>query len=127
MADRAKAVQESYEDRQESTSEALDELLALIKANEERKRIQAEKGLDDIAYFIMDTLTEAGIRDPEDVARAAGQAFVDNPNWKTSQRDLRAARLAVTGAVRRAFYDERKAAGVVQKIFATLTRKSPND
>ena len=43
MADRARQVQESYEDRQTSTQEALDDLFAQIERNEQRKREQAEK------------------------------------------------------------------------------------
>src|SRR5207237_6251812 len=42
MADRAKEVQERYEDRQASTQEALDDLFAEIQRNEQRKKAQAE-------------------------------------------------------------------------------------
>ena len=44
MAERAKQVQESYEDRQTSTQVALNELFAEVKRNERRKKAQAEKG-----------------------------------------------------------------------------------
>ena len=44
MADRAKAVQEAFEARQDSTEKALEELFAAIAKNEERKKEQAAKG-----------------------------------------------------------------------------------
>src|SRR5262249_34957571 len=46
MAERAKQVQESYEDRQTTTQEAMNELFAEIKGNEQRKKGQAEQGYD---------------------------------------------------------------------------------
>jgi type I restriction enzyme R subunit len=45
MAERAKAVQEAFEDRQSTTGKALEDLLAEISKNEQRKKAQAEKGL----------------------------------------------------------------------------------
>ncbi len=44
LSERAKAVQESFEDRQTSTAEALAELLKEIEKNEQRKKEQAAKG-----------------------------------------------------------------------------------
>src|SRR5207245_8003213 len=52
MADRARVIQESYEDRQASTQETLDELFAEIQRNEQRKREQAQKGTDSLRYFV---------------------------------------------------------------------------
>ena len=46
LSDRAKAVQESFEDRQTETADALAELLGEIDKNEERKEEQAARGLD---------------------------------------------------------------------------------
>jgi type I restriction enzyme, R subunit len=48
MADRAKQIRENYEDRQTSTQETLEELLAEIERNEQRKKMQAEKGYDSL-------------------------------------------------------------------------------
>jgi len=46
MAECAKAVQESFEERQQDTSEALAQLIQEIEANERRKQEQAAKGFD---------------------------------------------------------------------------------
>ena len=60
MAERARAVQESFEDRQSSTEEALAELLKQIEGDEERKQIQTAKGLDGLTYFVLCKLTDDG-------------------------------------------------------------------
>ena len=44
MSERANAVQESFEDCQTDTAEALQELFKEIERNEQRKQEQAEKG-----------------------------------------------------------------------------------
>lgn len=62
MTERAQAVQESFEDRQTSTAEALDNLLRKVEANEARKREQVEKGFDGLTYFVYRTLLDAGIK-----------------------------------------------------------------
>jgi type I restriction enzyme, R subunit len=63
MADRAKQVQESYEDRQTSTQEAMGELFAEITRDEQRKREQAEKGYDSLRYFVFTLLAETGVKE----------------------------------------------------------------
>jgi type I restriction enzyme, R subunit len=60
LAERARAVQERYEDRQASTSAALDDLLKEIERNEKRKKEQEEQGLDAVSYFVLRKLTDEG-------------------------------------------------------------------
>ena len=73
MADRAKAVQESFEDRQTSTADALDELLAEIETNEERKKEQAAQGprRADLLRPAASS-TDDGIPNPEAVSKKVG-------------------------------------------------------
>jgi hypothetical protein len=52
MAERARAVQENFEDRQKNTAESLTELLNEIEKNEKRKKEQAEKGLDGLPFLM---------------------------------------------------------------------------
>ena len=99
MADRSRAIQESYEDRQTSTQLALDELFAEIKRNEERKREQATKGYDSLRYFVFTTIQEADVGNAEAVSAKIAKAFVDHPNWRQSEAALREVRKAVTFAV----------------------------
>ena len=58
LSERAKAVQESFEDRQTSTEDALAALLKEIEKNEQRKKEQSAKGLDGLTYFVLCKLTD---------------------------------------------------------------------
>ena len=99
MADRARAVQEAFEARQDSTEQALENLLNAIAKNEARKKEQAAKGLDSFTYFMMSKFTDEGIPNPEKVAGKVREAFEKHPNWKTSEAELREARKQVTFAI----------------------------
>jgi hypothetical protein len=48
LAERAKVVQEGFENRQTSTAEALAALVKEIEKNEQRKKDQAAKGMDGL-------------------------------------------------------------------------------
>lgn len=99
MAERARLVQERFEQRQTSTAEALDQLLAELAQNEARKQAQAEKGFDDLTFFVYRTLLEAGIANPEAVSTSIKAAFVAHPTWRSSEKALRDLRQAITFAV----------------------------
>jgi len=96
LSDRAQSVQESFEDRQTTTADALEELLAEVQANEDRKRRQAERGMDDLTYFVLSQFEEAGIEDPEATSRKVASAFSEHPNWRKSENQQRELRQAIT-------------------------------
>jgi type I restriction enzyme, R subunit len=120
MAERAKAIQESYEDRQTSTQDALDELFAQIKRNEQRKKEQASKGYDSLRYFVFTSLQDAGIKDADDVSAKVADAFVDHANWRESEAELREVRKAVTFAVYGAEDDLDRVTRIVDRLFSDL-------
>jgi type I restriction enzyme R subunit len=122
MADRAKAVQEAFESRQDSTEKALEDLLAAITLNEERKKEQAAKGLDSLTYFMMSKFTEEGIPNPEKVAGKVREAFEKHSNWKTSEAELREARKQVTFAIFSEEDDLNKVTATVEALFTLLQR-----
>ncbi|MCB1903337.1 MAG: HsdR family type I site-specific deoxyribonuclease, partial [Gammaproteobacteria bacterium] len=99
MAERARAVQESFEARQTDTAEALAALLQEVETNEARKREQVDKGFDGLTYFVYRTLLDAGIEHAEEVSRKIKAAFVAYPNWKQSEGALRELRKRVTFAL----------------------------
>jgi type I restriction enzyme, R subunit len=99
MAARARAVQESYENRQSSTQDALSDLLDAIEKDEERKRQQAEKGFDSVTFYVYETLTNAGVVAAERVSVKIREAFLDHPNWRSSEADQRELRKTITFAV----------------------------
>ena len=86
LAERAKVVQEGFEERQTTTAEALTELLSEIEKNEKRKKEQAEKGLDGLTFFVLCKLTDEGIPNPETVSRRIGEAFLKFPTGREARR-----------------------------------------
>jgi type I restriction enzyme R subunit len=127
MADRAKQVQENYEDRQTSTQEALDELFAEIQRNERRKREQAQKGYDSLRYFVFTALQDAGVKNAEAVSGKVAKAFVDHPNWGQSEADLRELRKAATFAVYAEVDDLDEVTSIVEKLLGRLVTAAGGD
>ena len=99
MAERARAVQDAFEERQSSTEKALEDLMAEIAKNEARKKAQAEKGLDGLSYFVLCKLTDDGIENAEAVSGNIREAFAKHPGWKDGEGELRELRKQVTFAV----------------------------
>ena len=122
MADRARAVQESFESRQSSTAEALEKLLNLIDTNETRKKEQAEKSFDGLTYFVYRSLLDASIGNAEEVSRNIRQAFSDSPNWQQSEGELRELRQRVTFAIYAETEDPDQVATVVNSLFTLLDK-----
>ncbi len=122
MADRAQAVLEAFEARQASTEEALEELLALVAGNDARKKDQAAKGLDSLAYFMLCRFEEEGIPDARAVADKVRKAFDDHPNWKSSDAAMREVRKKVTFAMYAVEDDLSKVTATVDALFTLLSR-----
>lgn len=122
MAERAQAVQESFEQRQTSTAEALDALLREVEKNESRKREQAEKSFDGLTYFIYRSLADAGIANAEVVSRKIRQAFSDQPNWKRSESALRELRKKVTFSIFAETDDLDRVTALVDHLFTVLEK-----
>jgi len=122
MAERARAVQESYEDRQTSTQDAMNALLKEIEKNEERKKQQAEKGFDGLTFFVYRTLLEAGVVGAEEVSGQVKAAFAAYPNWQTSEAELRELRKEVTFAIYAGVDDLDQVARIVDNLFSLLAK-----
>ncbi len=122
LAERARAVQEAFEDRQKTTAEALEELLAEMAKNDKRKAEQQAKGLDGLSYFVLCKLTDDGIPNPEAASRKVADAFARFPNWRRSESELREVRKAVTFALYAEEDDMDKVAATVDALFVLLTK-----
>jgi type I restriction enzyme R subunit len=122
MAERARAVQEHFEDRQTGTAEALAELLHEIQKNEQRKKEQAAKGLDGLTYFVLCKLTEDGIPKPDTASKKVAAAFVKFPNWQRSEAELREVRKQVTFALYAQEEDMQKVTATVEALFSLLQK-----
>lgn len=99
MAERARVVQEAFEERQTTTAETLANLLRELEANEARKKEQAAKGIDGLTFFVYRMLEDAKIGNAEAVSRRIREAFVKTPNWKRSERQFRELRQNVTFSI----------------------------
>lgn len=122
MAERAKLVQENFEQRQTNTAEALDELLKEVRLNEDRKKQQAEKGFDGLTYFVYQTLENSNIENAENVSRQIKKAFVEFPNWRSSEKSLRELRKKVTFAIYAQSDDLEQVTKIVDELFTILEK-----
>lgn len=123
MAERAKAVQDTFEDRQSSTEETLAALLQAIEQNEQRKREQAARGLDTLTFFVFTLLRGKDIPHSEQVSKKIGQAFAEYPNWRTSENELRELRKKVTFAIFSQEDDLTKVPAIVDELFVILHKE----
>ncbi|MCZ6804973.1 MAG: HsdR family type I site-specific deoxyribonuclease [Proteobacteria bacterium] len=122
MAERAQAVLESFENRQQATSDALAELFREIENNEKRKKEQAEKGFDGLTFFVYRTLLDADIDNAEDVSRKIKDAFGDFPNWQKSENSLRELRKKITFAIIAESDDLEKVTALADELFTLLEK-----
>lgn len=122
MAERALAVQESFEHRQTTTSDALAQLLTEVENNEARKREQAAKGFDGLTFFIYRTLLDAKVGNAEEVSRKIKTAFIEYPDWKRSEAALRELRKKVTFAVYGELDDLDVVTRIVDELFTLLEK-----
>jgi len=122
MAERALAVQESFEHRQTATTDALAQLLTEVERNEARKKEQAEKGFDGLTFFVYRTLLDAKVGNAEEVSRKIKTAFVEYPDWKRSEAALRELRKKVTFAVYGELDDLDVVTRIVDELFTLLEK-----
>jgi type I restriction enzyme R subunit len=122
MAERANAIQESFESRQTSTAQALADLLKEVENNETRKKEQAEKGFDGLTFFVYRTLLDAGIPNADDVSRKIKQAFIEYPNWQRSESALRELRKKVTFAIFAETEELEQVTTLVDELFTLLDK-----
>ena len=122
MTERARAVQESFENRQSSTAEALDDLIKEVGRNETRKKEQAEKSFDGLTYFVYRSLLDARIENADTVSRNIRQAFSDFPNWNRSEGELRELRNRVTFAIYAETENLDRVTAMVDELFTLLEK-----
>ncbi|HEX9584771.1 MAG TPA: HsdR family type I site-specific deoxyribonuclease, partial [Gammaproteobacteria bacterium] len=124
LAERAQAVQESFEKRQTSTQEALEALFRHLAANEARKKEQAERGFDGLTYFVYRTLLDAEVEEAETVSKKIKAAFGDYPNWRKSEASLRELRQKVTFSIAAETDDLDKVVKIVDDLFTLLDKEN---
>ena len=122
MAERAKAVQEAFEELQTTTEKELADLFVEIEKNAKRKQEQSEKGLDGLSYFVLCKLTDDGIPNAEAVSAKIREAFSKHAGWKDGEGELRELRKAVTFAVFSEEDDLDRVTATVESLFMLLEK-----
>ncbi len=117
LLERAAQVEERYEDRQISTQEALEEIKKICEDDIQRKKEQVEKGFDGLTFFIYRTLLDKDFKNSDEITKQIKAEFVNNPNWRTSEKELRDLRQGATFAVLNEEDDIDKAAAIVEELF----------
>ena len=118
LAERARAIQERYEDRQISTQETLKALVV-----EQQKSEQAALGFDDRTYFVYTSLRNVRVSNVEAVSTEIAAAFVAHPNWQTSQAERRDLRQEITFAVFAEIEDFDQVTPIVDALFSRLDKR----
>ncbi|MDW3651013.1 MAG: HsdR family type I site-specific deoxyribonuclease [Bacteroidia bacterium] len=122
MSDRAQTVKESFENRQMTTSEALQELFKQIEEDNRRRREQSKKGFDGLTFFFYRTLLDVGVGEAEEVGKRIKGAFTEHVNWVSSERDYRELRRKVTFAVLSQVDDPNIATDIVEHLFTIIKK-----
>ena len=103
MAERAKAVQESFRgpaDRYRGSAGRTDEGNRSERAAQEGAGPKGLRRADLLRVY--STLLDDGIPKPEAVSQKIADAFAEYPNWQRSEKELRELRKQVTFAILRA-------------------------
>ena len=98
----------------------MEEIQSLYQADIRRRKEQAERGYDGLTYFVYQSLIDKGINDSGKVTEQIKNEFVNHPNWKTSEKELRELRQAVYFALLKVEDDIDKVAGIVDELFNSL-------
>ncbi len=120
LQERAAQVEERYEDRQITTLEALEEIRNIYEDDIKRKKEQVEKGFDCLTFFIFRTLIDKGFKKADEITKQIKGEFINNPNWKTSEKELRDLRTGAYYALLGEEDDIDKAAAIVEDLFNQL-------
>lgn len=120
LQERAAQVEESYEDRQITTQEALEEIRKIYEDDIKRKKEQVEKGFDGLTFFIYRTLLDKDFKKADEITKQIKAEFVNNPNWKSSEKELRDLRKGTYYAVLSEEENIDRAAAIVEDLFNQL-------
>jgi type I restriction enzyme R subunit len=97
-------------------------LLTELQDNEARKKDQAEKGFDGLTFFVYRTLLAANITDAEAVSNTIRTAFIELPNWSSTESQLRELRNRITFAIAAACDDLAQVSPLVDELFTALEK-----
>jgi type I restriction enzyme R subunit len=94
IGDKAEEIARSFEERQQTTRDTLQELENLIRQLKEAEAKREETNLNPEAFAVYWYLDREGVPQAQDVATEAAAAFEQYPHWQTSthqEQDVRRA------------------------------------
>ena len=89
IGDRAEAIMEAYDSRQETTEEALKKIERLTQEVVEARQLQREMGFDETSFSFFWTLKMAGVTEPERTALLIRAIFDRFPHHRDNAAELR--------------------------------------
>ena len=120
LKDRAELIEESWENRQVTTKDAIEKLIKELENDVVRKKEQAAKGFDGLTFFVFKTLLDKKVNDAESVTEKIKNAFVNNPNWLSSEKEYRELRRKITYAIHAQEDNLEKVTEIVSRLFEIL-------
>ncbi len=89
IGDRAEAIMEAYDERQETTEEALNKIEALIREIVEARQLQEHMGFDDTTFSFFWTLKKESVAQPERTTAVIRVIFDRFPHHRDNAAELR--------------------------------------
>lgn len=89
IGDRAEAIMEAYDERQETTETALMKIEALIREIVEAQQQQQKMGFDQTTFSFFWTLKKEDVARPERTAQVIGALFERFPNHRDNPAEMR--------------------------------------
>jgi type I restriction enzyme R subunit len=124
LAQKAKEIQEAFENRQKTTQDTLDALMILVAQEEDRMLERNKKGFDGFTYFVYGALRERNISNPEEIAKQMKETFNKFPHWQASEQESRDLRTELYFIFNKQAEDFEKSFDFVEYLFELLEKAS---
>jgi type I restriction enzyme R subunit len=127
IGERAEAIAESFEERQSTTKETLQDLEKLVKDLKRAEELRKESNLSDAAFAASLYLENEGVSGATKVAREVSDTLNDYPHWQVSATQERQLRVALLKSLKSVFSEgtnAKKLVGLTEGLLAILRRAS---
>ena len=126
LQEKAKIVQDNYEERILTTEEALAKLEALVEEHQKKEKVKREKGFDTMTYFLDSLLEENKIEKHEAIAKEMNDAFIKFQNWRKSEQETRELRESLYFILLSTLEDVDSAYKLIENLFNILIKANEN-
>ena len=120
IGEKAAKLVEMYQKRQKTTQEILDEVKKLIEEINTARREEAEKQMRKEVFTVFWLFQEAGVKNPETVARQMDEIFQKFPRWWRSENQRREVKQEIYAVLVRAKLEKREIGNLAQRTMNIL-------